>query len=183
VEKWLRHGLDSRELKEAPDMFRRYLAVTAVSMVVVVGARLSTGLVERREPAIVVEEQLSTMSEADRERCERLADLQTRRDGYAQIAELLTKELARGAINLREATDRLFYYSIQNYPEHLGNVAVAEPRQNIKTCLARHLLRQFLWAREDGLGGPDVEAVVARLNREFRELPYEEERIGRLQQQ
>jgi hypothetical protein len=164
-------------------MFRRYLAVTSVSMVVVAGVRFSPHMIERRERAIGAKEQPSTTIEADHERYERLADLQTRRDGYARIAELLTKELARGAIDLREATDRLFYYSIQNYPEHLENVSLAEQGQNVKTCLARHLVRELLWAREDGWGGPDVDAVVVRLNREFQELPYEDERAGRLAQQ
>lgn len=163
-------------------MFRRYLAVTAGSMALIVGVQFYPQGEKRRQRAVFPEEQPSTMTATERERYEQLVDMRARRDGYAKIADLLTRELARGAIDLREATERLFYYCVQNYPEHLEYVLLAETGQNIKTRLARNLLRAFHSAQEDG-DGFGIDEIVVRLDRELCDLPYEEEKAGRLQQQ
>jgi hypothetical protein len=121
------------------------------------------------------------MSESERERHAELADLQSRRDRFVAIADMLDKELHRGAISLCEATERLFFYCVQNYPEHLDNVALAEMGRNIKTRLARNLLRAF-----EGDQGPGITAAVdeaaVRLEREMRELRFEEESAGRIEE-
>jgi hypothetical protein len=163
-------------------MLCRYLAVTTVLLVVVVGARFNPHAADRRERPIFMAEQPSTMTGTDRERYEQLVDLRARRDEYSKIDDLLTKELARGAINLREATERMFYYCIQNYPEHLEYVSVAETGQNIKTRLARNFLGGFQTAQNDGAKS-GIDEIVVRLDRELRELPYEEESADRLEAQ
>jgi hypothetical protein len=155
-------------------MFSRYLAVTAVSIAAIAGFRSYRNAVEQPpRPRAALEAELpETMEPADRERYEELRDRSRRRDEYAKFAEQLTLELEHGTIKLREATDALFYFCIQNYPEQLEHARFAEEGLHIKTKIARSFMRSS-WT--DPPSGAGIEDVVARLHGELGELRYEEE--------
>jgi hypothetical protein len=162
-------------------MFSRCLAMTTLSIVAIGGVRYFPGSIEMPKQARMSLQQPSPMG-GDQERYAQLADLHSRRDVYATVAALLENGLVRGTIDLGEATDRLFYFCVQNYPEHLEFVLMVETGQNIKTRLARNLMGTCQLALEDGRGGSCVDEIIARLNRELRDLTYEDEESGRLEQ-
>lgn len=163
-------------------MFSRYLAVAVLSTIVVFGARYYPRPLECSAQALFEPQEPAAMSPAERDRHEHLVDVGSRRGSFAELTESLTGQLTSGTIGLREATERLFYYCVQNYPEHLEHVALAETGQNIKTMLAANLLRSFRSAREHGCGVTPNDELLARLDRELRELPYEAEAAGRIVQ-
>jgi hypothetical protein len=163
-------------------MFSRYLAVTALS---IAGIRSYRNAVEPpRRPWVMLEAELpSTMDPANLERYEELRDLARRREAYAKFADQLTLELGNGTIRLREATDALFYFCIQNYPEQLEHARFAGQGLNIKTHIARNLAETSGPASASGPGDAGNEDVAARLERELSELPYEAESSTPLERQ
>jgi hypothetical protein len=160
-------------------MFSRYLAVTALSIAAIAGVRSYRNAAEppRRSWAMLEAELPSTMDPANLERYRELQDLARRREAYATFAEQLTLELANGTIKLREATDALFYFCIQNYPEQLEHARFAEDdlTLNIKIKIARNLVRSTWPPSVSGPGDAQIEEAAARLERELCELPYETE--------
>jgi hypothetical protein len=161
----------------SPVMFSRYLAATALSIAVIAGVRSYLSAIDppRHTQAIPEAEMPANMGQAERERFEDLRDVARRRGEYAKFAEALTLELERGTIGLREATERIFYFCIQNYPEHLDHAGFAEEGLNIKTKIARNLVRTPGPISAIPAAAARTEDVTARLERELRELPYEEE--------
>jgi hypothetical protein len=69
-----------------------------------------------------------------------LTHQQARRDSFAEFANNLTCAMAHGQTSLHEATDRVFYYCLQQYPEHLENVLAAAPGKDVKIALADNLV-------------------------------------------
>lgn len=151
-------------------MFSRCLAVTALSIAAIAGVRSYRNAVDPpgRPWAVIEADLASPMDPADRERYEELCDTARRRGAYAKFAEQLTLELGNGTIKLREATDALFYFCVQNYPEQLEHARFAGHSLSIKTKIARNLV-------ETSDPASTSPPVAARLERELRELPYEEE--------
>jgi hypothetical protein len=154
-----------------PIMLSRYLVAGTVSIVVLAGVQYyqntdapAPNMVQVRVDQVpgAPEEQSRTWREFD-ERAQR-------RDGFARYDAHLLQELMLKRTTLRDATERIFYYCLQHYPEHLENVHHAEQAQHIKMKLARNLLRG-LQVRQETQGGDP--AVVASLECELRVLPYE----------
>jgi hypothetical protein len=165
-------------------MFSRCLAVGSLSLALVGGAQFYPDRwADRSESLTVRGEDVAAQSGYDGERRQALIDLRCRRDAFAQFLARLGGELTRGETRLGEATERLFYYCLQNYPEHLENVSHAEQGRHIKTRLARSILR--------GLGAvqfqPDVPPnhgeVLARLEQEVSEVTYDKDPDGRAERQ
>jgi hypothetical protein len=90
---------------------------------------------------------------------------------FAQFSKRLTEALLNGSISLREATEQLFCYSLQGYPMFLEYIWGAGEGRHVKTKVAHRLMR---WVRESE-DAPGCGEVLARLEQELRDLPYEEE--------
>jgi hypothetical protein len=106
-------------------------------------------------------------SDSDRE----LDDQLQRRHRFADFTQRLTIALADGTISLREATERLFYFCLEAHPRYLDNVWEIESGQHVKTKIAQNLVR---WARSAD-NSTKQDAMLARLEHELRELPYDDE--------
>jgi hypothetical protein len=164
-------------------MFSRFLAVSALSLALVGGAQYC-----RSRPAgaagkaMISEEELFAQSDYDHERRQELCELRSRRYAFVHFLNRLSAELGRGEVALAEATERIFYFCLQNYPEHLENVNHAEEGRNIKTKIARSLLRGFDIA-DKTTGTANDKATLARLEQEIRALTYEEESAGLIDRQ
>jgi hypothetical protein len=163
-------------------MVARYLAVVTFSLGVVGGVQFiaSTGALPRScrsSPAVLS----SPTSEFDQERGAELADWKARRARYVVFADILEKRLLGGTIRLFEATERLFFFCVENYPEHLDFLTLIETGRNIKTRIANNLVRGFRCAQAERFGGSAMDGIVERLERELGELPYEEQLAGRLE--
>jgi len=164
-------------------MLSRFMAVSALSIVAIAGARYyhAASAPPERPQTALPEDQPAPMEGTERERHEQLSDLALRRGAYARLADQLGHELEGGTMALGDATERLFYFCLQNYPEHLQFVACIEPGEHIKTKLARNLTRPFSMPRAEGDAGSPTTEIAARLDRELRALPYEAESSGGLE--
>jgi hypothetical protein len=96
-----------------------------------------------------------------------------RRGVFIQFADRVGGELMRGEVGLATATERLFYFCLQNYPEYMENIWTVEPGRNIKTKIANNLVRTLVKAEEPPNPSAERAALLGRLDRELRELPYE----------
>jgi hypothetical protein len=164
-------------------MFSRFLAASALSIVAIAGVRYycDASAAPRQQQAIFPEDQPTSMTGPERARCEQLLDSSQRRGAYAQLAEHLAHALEAGTMGLGDATERLFYFCLQNYPEHLEHVAFAEQGEHIKTKLARNLVRAFPTPQAGGAANAAQAEVAVRLDRELHELPYEADSSGRVE--
>jgi hypothetical protein len=101
-----------------------------------------------------------------------LEDKAQRRERFMHFEEAMLAQLARQEVDLRDTVDRLFYYSLNQYPEHLDNIATVEPGRDIKTKLGQNLLRAIRIAHTYGEG--DFSSVIVRLDSELHELTQTE---------
>ncbi len=88
---------------------------------------------------------------------------------FNALFERLAEDLGRGEGTLSEAADRLFYYCLVGYPQHLNNIARAESQKDAKVVLAEGLLRELRHRRAEAPGSCAYD-VLARLGEEMRRL-------------
>jgi hypothetical protein len=164
-------------------MVARYLSVVALSFGVIGSVRfIATTSAPPRSSISSPAALSSSTNEFDQERGAALVDQKFRRERYVTLVDRLEKGLLQGTICLREATERLFYYCVENYPEIIDFMVLAETGKNIKTRIARSFLRGFHIAQAERYGGSAMDDIVERLERELGDLPYEQEQAGRLEQ-
>jgi hypothetical protein len=159
-------------------MLSRFIAVTAFSVATVLGVHLYrtwSAPAPTGRDITAVGEDLSVMDEVNRERAQQLHDTWRRWLAFNQLTVKLTAELARGETGLHDATNRLFYYCLQNYPEHLECVMYAERGRSIKMSIAHNLVRPFRAPRVPEYEGPGMAEAAARLEQELLELACLEE--------
>ncbi len=108
-------------------------------------------------------------STASPEQCrcwQELDDQAERRKHFVQFEQALCQQFERQEISLGEWVDRLFYYSLNHYPEHLEHVAMAERGATIKVKLAENLLRGFR-VSEAVTNGQAYAPIIARVEGEL----------------
>jgi hypothetical protein len=88
-----------------------------------------------------------------------LNDQSARRARFAQFADQLTSKMADGQISMREATERVFYYCLQQYPEHLENVLTVAPGKDVKIALADNLVASLEAYRIQSVRGSATDAA------------------------
>src|SRR5437763_6579246 len=159
-------------------MFNRCLITTVASLAILAAVqqyRVRTAQASPA-PAPVPIESAAGGPEARRRRSCELDEQAQRRAGFAAYQERLLTALRDNQATLRDTTERVFYYCVQHYPEHLENVGHAEPAQHIKMKLAQNLVR----ALQVPCGAPPEtpewcsRAALGRLQQELQALPYEE---------
>src|SRR6202035_3491559 len=114
-------GLPRNRCNRRPNMLSRFIAVSTLSMVAIAGVRYygNASASPQGQQAVFPADPPAAMDECERERYEQLQDRARRRGVYAQLAAKLTHELEAGTMLLSDATERTFYFCLQNYPEHL----------------------------------------------------------------
>lgn len=154
-------------------MLRRCLTAGIASIVLIVGVEWYRG---RAAPAPAVVEarvdQQAGVPEETRRAWRELEDQSQRRNRFRQFESRLMQALVQREISLRDATERLFYYCLEHYPEHLENVNHAEPGHHIKMKLAQNMVRS-LEVRQETAGGDS--ATVAYFQCEMGALPYSQD--------
>ncbi len=156
-------------------MYRRLLIVAGigfglVTAVQIGNARRATG---PATPAPAVVAEASEMSEDVIEPTSwDAADIEAVARAHRQfnaLFERLAADLGRGNGTLAEAADRLFYYCLVGYPQHLNNIARAESQKDVKAVLAESLVRELRHRRAEAPGSC-ADDVLARLGDELRRL-------------
>ncbi len=109
--------------------------------------------------------------EAEQRTWNLLEDHARRRTAFLQFETRLIAGLRRKETNLRAVTERLFYYCLQHFPEHLENVCNAERGGHIKTKLAQNILRSVESEQEASGGDP---AIVGYFEGELQAIGCEE---------
>ncbi len=110
---------------------------------------------------------------------QRLEERRVRRNAFMALTERLLDDLANGRCTLAAATDRQFYYCLEQYPEHLVFVLHVERAKHLKTRVAMNLVRNFE-PEDDGCpGGARRAAAFTRMECELAELPYEQDEAAR----
>jgi hypothetical protein len=104
-----------------------------------------------------------------------LDDLRQRRNTFSQLADRVTDELMLGEIDLRAAVDRILYFCLQNYPEHLHHVTDVEPGADIRIKLAHSLVRAVRCRLEERHPELDPRPVLARIKRELHDIDAQPE--------
>jgi len=149
-------------------MFCRYLSLAIFPVAVVLGGQLYTGV--RNVGCGTIAERDLVSEESNRETSLWLEDLRSRRNAFAKFATEISDDLASGDVKLIAAVDRMFYYCLQNYPEHLESVSFIAPGRDIKAKLGHNLV----WGVRTILGEqperPQDAELIARLERELHEL-------------
>jgi hypothetical protein len=82
----------------------------------------------------------AAMNPRERERRAVLDDLAVRQAAFSRFAERVLAALRAGDIDLEDATDRVYFYALHNYPELLASLADARPSLNVKAAIARNLM-------------------------------------------
>jgi hypothetical protein len=157
-------------------MLCRLMTVTALSTALIAGSQFyrsddgsqvqpAKAMLATNTP-INLEDELARSAEMDQ--------FGARRHAFAAVTARISGELGRGDTSLAAATERLFYYCLQNYPEYFENIWPVEPGAHIKTKIAQNLVRAFRSEEPacEPSAGRDA-AIGARLERELHELPYE----------
>jgi hypothetical protein len=106
-----------------------------------------------------------------------IEDFSSRRGAYVRFAERLLEQLTRGETSLRDATERLFYYCLEQYPEYLEFTDLAATDCNIKTKLARNLISSIRAQKGLTERDPTFDEAVTRLEHELAALPFEDEAV------
>jgi hypothetical protein len=106
-----------------------------------------------------------------RQRWQTLDEQAQRRNAFRLFEARLMAALLHKETSLRDATERMFYYCLEHYPEHLENVSNAERGPHIKTKVAQNIVRYLEMRHATTEGEPDV---VGYYSCELSALPYEE---------
>jgi hypothetical protein len=70
-------------------------------------------------------------------------DLRNRRDRFELALQRVTDELGQRRTNLAEATDYLFFFCVQSYPEYLDHLWIMTPGASTRLKLAHNLIACF----------------------------------------
>jgi hypothetical protein len=157
-------------------MLCRLMTVTALSTALIAASQFDRGADGSQvQPAKARIAMLTpTTLEGELARSAEMDEAGARRHVFAAFVARINDELGRGDTSLAAATERLFYYCLQNYPEYFENIWSVEAGAHIKTKIAQNLVRAF--QPEEPAQEPRncrEAAIVVRLERELHELPYE----------
>ena len=76
--------------------------------------------------------------------CGRAVDeLRNRRDRFDLVMQRVTDDLGQRRTGLAEATDYVFFYCVQFYPEYLDHLWLVEPGASTRLKLAHNLISYF----------------------------------------
>jgi hypothetical protein len=117
---------------------------------------------------------MSDAPEAMRQQWSDLVERGRRRDAFSRFDARLQAALLRRETSLRDATEKMYYYCLQHYPEHLDNIFHAERGSHIKMKIAQNILRS-LTVRQEVMGCD--QSIVAYFECELSTLPYERQII------
>lgn len=109
----------------------------------------------------------ATMSAEEYHRWQDMAEKANRRVRFKEFENAVVAELGLQECSLQDAVQRIFYYSLYQYPEYLGNVGFAECGATIKIKIAKNVVRGFRIA--DERHGTHA-ALIARLEAELHDL-------------
>ena len=149
-------------------MICRYLALAIFPVAFVVGGRFYLGAPD--VAGCTVAERDLVSEESNRETARWLEDLRSRRNAFAKFATEISDDLASGDVKLIAAVDRMFYYCLQNYPEHLESVAFIASGRDIKAKLGHNLVWGVRTILGERAARPQEVELMARLERELNEL-------------
>ena len=153
-------------------MLSRYVMLAAFPVALVIGGRFCYRTFDHaaaRSDAPACDQRPASEQSLE-EISQALNDLRARRDAFAQLVSRLADELASNKIGLAGARDSVFYFCLQNYPEHLENLAMAEAGADIKLIVARHLVDAVRARVDPPTANAQASERMARVERELREL-------------